>query len=470
MNAAKPPTAGSEARKSAKKRPPPPPSTNRLPLYFITCLMVSTIPIVGPSFSTNLGLFGNEFLPAGITALFALWAISNGRKSTGETAERLGDASYYLGFLLTLLSLVSSLYLTGEPSETPVHLLERLGIALSTTIVGLLGRIFIVQFQKSPIDHIDAADEGLSSAVSSYTSALRLGTQHIEETLLDIQRSLNTLSGDIEKQVRETSEQYHATVSAMTEAHQSGQKELIDGYRKKLDSITLIPKKTMDQFDRVSDSLSNRLSGLDQSLETLTETMGQAGASVSAFKDLGQSSLAVVQAQSEEAVRAIAGLSTQSADGVAEAADRLQASVDQATQAFDGIGGPLSTVAAELQGAVPQFKAMTEILVDIGNVAAAVEGQMHAIEALETAVEQAGHSMTRLGETAQSHSTGLEALSKENEALSGAFAAQRDRFLADQQALLEQLRKQRDEAQKVAQDVADQFAGLVGRIDEELRA
>ena len=77
--------------------------------------------------------------------LYIAYGLSSSKKirSTGEFA----DSVYYLGFVFTMISLLSSTWVkiaVGSPDK----ILELFAIALITTIIGIVARLFLSQFEK----------------------------------------------------------------------------------------------------------------------------------------------------------------------------------------------------------------------------------------------------------------------------------------------------------------------------------
>ena len=70
----------------------------------------------------------------------------NKKMNTFVRDEQMGDSFYYLGFLYTLTALAISLFsIEGDIND----LLKNFGIAITTTLVGLIGRIILSQFRES---------------------------------------------------------------------------------------------------------------------------------------------------------------------------------------------------------------------------------------------------------------------------------------------------------------------------------
>lgn len=75
------------------------------------------------------------------------------------TNEQFADSNYYLGFLFTLISLASSLYILSNGSMEGgllTKLIGQFGISISTTIVGLSLRIYLLSFSPNISSNIES--------------------------------------------------------------------------------------------------------------------------------------------------------------------------------------------------------------------------------------------------------------------------------------------------------------------------
>ena len=75
------------------------------------------------------------------------------------TKEQFADSNYYLGFLFTLISLASSLYILSSGSMEGgllTKLIGQFGISISTTIVGLSLRIYLLSFSPNIGSNIES--------------------------------------------------------------------------------------------------------------------------------------------------------------------------------------------------------------------------------------------------------------------------------------------------------------------------
>jgi hypothetical protein len=76
-----------------------------------------------------------------------------GTRSNAIRADIIGDNIYYLGFLLTLVSLAYTLYKYTSADAEIDEIIKNFGIALSTTLIGVVGRVYFNQ------THLESDDD-----------------------------------------------------------------------------------------------------------------------------------------------------------------------------------------------------------------------------------------------------------------------------------------------------------------------
>ncbi len=94
-------------------------------------------------------------------------------------AEAVGDNCYYLGFLFTLVSLATTLYLivsqeaNGMQDAEMRNIVSGFGIALSSTIVGILLRVILSRMQSDTFTHNKEIQEEINRAMRQFRNQLR---------------------------------------------------------------------------------------------------------------------------------------------------------------------------------------------------------------------------------------------------------------------------------------------------------
>lgn len=145
--------------------------------------------------------------PLGLMSVYSAIALITKRYRLRE--DRVGDNVYYLGFLFTLVSLAYALHATQGDGSAVGDILRNFGIAISTTIVGLAGRVFFNQMREDPIEYEKEARYSLAEATTILRSQLadistevssfkRKLVQIMEEGVVDIS---NTATESMAKNV-----------------------------------------------------------------------------------------------------------------------------------------------------------------------------------------------------------------------------------------------------------------------------
>ncbi len=119
--------------------------------------------LISGVFFIMLGAFSDEiYLSVVLTIAVMIVYFLMGQKIVERellTNEQFADSNYYLGFLFTLISLASSLYILSN-GDMQGGLLTRLigqfGISISTTIVGLSLRIYLLSFSPNIGSNIES--------------------------------------------------------------------------------------------------------------------------------------------------------------------------------------------------------------------------------------------------------------------------------------------------------------------------
>lgn len=107
-------------------------------------------------------VFGMLYLSVIMTIAVMVGYFLTGRRLVDKellTNEQFADSNYYLGFLFTLISLASSLYLLSSDllaGGLLTRLIGQFGISISTTIVGLSMRIYLLSFSPNISSNIES--------------------------------------------------------------------------------------------------------------------------------------------------------------------------------------------------------------------------------------------------------------------------------------------------------------------------
>lgn len=200
--------------------------------------------------------------------------------------DRLGDNFYYLGFIYTLASLSAALVqLTGQIDVQP--LLGSFGIALVTTIVGIAGRVLLLQL-RTELDDIEQKTrqelqatamhlrEQLGQSLLEFqtfrTSLSQVLTESQENYAKIINQQIKQSEGLIKamiKQEERVKELYDRQAKALAGAMQEINKS-VDNFVQRLGSMQLPSERLEADLNRFSSSLQQWLSELTQAIEEVS--------------------------------------------------------------------------------------------------------------------------------------------------------------------------------------------------------
>ena len=183
-------------------------------------------------------------VPGLVIVLYSVLIFQKGKNVLSQ--DQLGDSVYYLGFILTLWALILALYdLSEDPKAEDI--ISKFAIALVTTVVGIFVRVFMSQFAPAQEDINEMSEKMLSD------TALNLKTQ------LDV--TIITFTGLIDELSRKTSETL-----------EKNSLELSTFLKENSEEFSKASKKIINNLNNASDTLIQKSSSLDKTLEGLNNT------------------------------------------------------------------------------------------------------------------------------------------------------------------------------------------------------
>jgi hypothetical protein len=159
-------------------------------------------------------------VPVALMVLYAVIALITKRYRIRE--DRVGDNVYYLGFLFTLVSLAYALRVYNPEGSGAADIITNFGIAISTTIIGLAGRVLFNQMREDPEEYEREARISLAEAASALhdelyniTSDLKsFKTSMVQITKEGVEEVANAAKEGMEQSV----EQFSAVAKTMIES------------------------------------------------------------------------------------------------------------------------------------------------------------------------------------------------------------------------------------------------------------
>lgn len=267
----------------------------------------------------NAGALVLAFFPVVVLCTYAIYcAVSRTAKIEPETA---GDNCYYLGFLFTLSSLAVTLYRVNSVSEASgaqqfdiAEVISGFGVALTSTIVGVLLRVLF--FQMRP-DFVVADKEARTE--------LSKGVKEFKKQLSSVSRDLNQLSTTFSQHITERNTKF---LDALEEQQAKADAVLTERLEKVSKAFEGLPTELSAKFAvGIQDGLSQVTTELETSFKELKSTLDevaraqQGGATV---VDSSSTKLGEAMGEFEKVLAAVKGRLNDGAVSMSEVSKKLE--------------------------------------------------------------------------------------------------------------------------------------------------
>lgn len=342
------------------------------------------------------------------------------RAPANAESEEFADSFYYLGFLLTLVGLIGVLAHLGDLKGEALlqGVLRQFGVALATTVVGLLGRIILIMFRSRPNDLEEATRRKAEEAYGALTQALDRMAAEAESFGVSFATRLNTALSPIEPAVQK--------IVANAERTAEG----LEPLQQRLTALDAGLSNTHAKIQGAVDSFSKGLS----------DTGEQTRASLATAAGEVQSLLASIRGAAEMLGDNVEGSRENLARATGEYGDRLR----ETTEAVARTARGLSDLVKHIDGLASNS---AQSLVSLGRDVNGLHDSIHALQRAMASVvgtlESQGTAIQGSLETWQENISALASLHdqlvREAEASAKAAADVRDEVAAGVRVLVHRL-------------------------------
>ena len=182
------------------------------------------------------------------------------------SSEQAGDNCYYLGFVFTLISLAFALYdFADVNARTTIEraiVVQDFGIALATTIVGLVLRVLFNQARLDP-DHIEVATrEALTESARNMRDELDRVVIDFNHFKRHLQQSLNDTSYENQEIVQRTHLQ-------LSEKYEEISNKLVSQIEESDEKFSVLHTQVSEQHLKISENLSENIGELNEAFRVL---------------------------------------------------------------------------------------------------------------------------------------------------------------------------------------------------------
>lgn len=157
----------------------------------------------------------------------------------------LGDNTYYLGFLFTLVSLAYTLYKYSYSPEDVDRIIQNFGIALSTTLVGLVVRVYFNRTRDEPVLYENA----VRMSLAEQAAALIGETANIRNDVMVLRTSIQQV---VNEGIEASMDTFRAKMTQIAEAYQ-------DELKKSSSKVSQVLQETLSDFSAGVNELNNSL-------------------------------------------------------------------------------------------------------------------------------------------------------------------------------------------------------------------
>ncbi len=296
----------------------------------------------------NLTLLEVVSIPVSVLILYVLCALFLPRLELRK--DQIGDNTYYLGFLFTLISLTVTLIQYNSESDDD-FIVSNFGVALASTVVGIFLRSLLSQMRKD----IVGVEREMHASLRDASVRLRGQIAASTESFGSLQRHMAQITEE--------------SVDAISNSHKLLAKGLNDIVQEQAESLNKQVVQSNDAITQKTDHLCKELErtarALSESVKeeqvALVNTASAAKRSISSFENISIDTSALNSI--EEAIKAFSGAISQKLNEVAKASSsdieyltKASKSISESAQLME------SSIQARVEVANKQTSSMSEVV------------------------------------------------------------------------------------------------------------
>ena len=364
--------------------------------------------------TVGFGFWGPRWLPALWAAAWMLGYLGLAKYRAPEHAKtpEFADNYYYLGFLLTLVALVGVLVQLGYASsggleeDLLLKVLSQFGLALVTTIIGLVGRTAMLMFRPTLEDLEEEAENRLTQAFDEYTMALNRLTEEANTFSHNFGKSLETSLSTVEDVVVD----FGTTVQDTRDGIAPIRAELADVSAEFGQSVDRLRSSTSGLADRIaesSDGIGGALTAFGESVRSAAEDVEESTQGVGRVIENAERELDRPLKRVQEQVDSFAVSLT-------ELSDRFSRLPNELARSTERTGKALGVLAAEVQTLKANVQGLAEIIAKISGSMDFDSGSFkEGVDGLNQQVKRLSAIHSRLAEEARGSSEAIVAVRRE---------------------------------------------------------
>ncbi len=252
-------------------------------IIFLICFLVGSI---GMILLRSLG-FSVIYAVVFAALVMLVYILTGATKKYLIRPDLLGDNTYYLGFLFTLVSLAYTLYKYSSNENEVEAIIHNFGVALATTLLGLVGRVYFIQVKEDPAVFEKAVRISLTDQASNLIGVIadiRVDLLTMKTSIQqNIEDGVNKSMEIMTQSMLDASESYKQDLRKNSEKLQEVLTENLNAFQVVIQASNDTIKESnslllhaINEFREASNSLTNELKGYTnriQSLESIDDVL-----------------------------------------------------------------------------------------------------------------------------------------------------------------------------------------------------
>lgn len=361
-----------------------------------TFLLITAF-VAGVGSAVTLKVLGfAPYIPAfAAGAVIIVYAVSTYTSSAARLEpEQIGDNCYYLGFCITLASLAYTLYALGSAGSDAAMLgdvISGFGVALSSTVVGVMARVVLLQFRVDLAARDKEARSQLNQVMRSFHSEMQNSVSSTREAIVQIQQTLDEHTEAMIENNKRMQQSFETRIEALVE-------EAVGGAKAAMQEVVESGK---DMNKRISASSRANMAAAEKamttSIETITNDLRRAtemledelrNANTSSAKSLEKIVMEVSAAMTltgEEASKAIAAAREQQSKEMTRA---VEAVAENVFEIAHQIGTQKEKIGAALEDFTKETRAVREEVGAMVKESAAAREEARKVAQIATVATQ----------------------------------------------------------------------------------
>lgn len=332
--------------------------------------------------------------PAGILSGMMLLHGIAAHRNVHVSPDTKGDGIYYLGFLFTFGAMLSALLGLAPADNDNVGIIRNFGVALTTTILGLAGRVWFAMSKEAAGDEAKTEVDLLVNEIGKVRAQVGSIRQQLEahvDLLAGFAREFDEAARSIMGTVEGTADGATEVADGITEVV-GRTRELAS---KATSDMEVGTAAMSDASGRVTDSFTRLSESLDSLGGGFPDVGAKAGKAVGALIEVVEATQSMAQDMRHAAAAAEEGAGQVASMGPLMTG--LHAEIERITASLkgvvDGLAGDLSALGSDANGASATLRSLSNVGENIHGTVALATGLDKEVRLLGQAATEARESL-----------------------------------------------------------------------------